>query len=242
MRRALLDAGYVVLAVDYPGYGASPLPAPITELAAWDPLPTARAALQVLRTMPEVNGIVTIGHSMGTTDAMRLLSTESQLLGTMVFGAALPDPSKDEFWYGRFHTDRRMRTRLPRELVQEIRRQFQDKGRPVSTLSPDHAPIVFVRFGVESVDTAATRDTLYNAIPGHKMVWDLTNFTHYFNTEHVAGVIVGDTQTIHMLTSWFRLLAGFLHEDDGFDSFCAQVSYCHRGEGKTTVIQDSRSS
>ena len=46
--QALLEAGLVVLSVDHPGYGRSPLPSGDAGLAGWDPLPTERAGLAAL--------------------------------------------------------------------------------------------------------------------------------------------------------------------------------------------------
>lgn len=88
IRRALVGAGFVVLAVDHPGYGESPVPHPASDVAAWDPLPTARAALKTLRSRPDVDRLFALGHSMGAADVLRLLSVEPSLHGAVLLGAS----------------------------------------------------------------------------------------------------------------------------------------------------------
>jgi hypothetical protein len=82
-RRALRDAGFVVLAVDHPGFGESPSPNPGARLAEWDPLPTAAAALDLLREDESVGIVIAVGHSMGTADVFRLLASPYSLDGVI---------------------------------------------------------------------------------------------------------------------------------------------------------------
>lgn len=207
LRRALLGAGFVVLSLDHPGFGESPAPSLDADVGAWDPLPTALAALRTLGAVPAVGGIALAGHSMGSTDVLRLLSVKPRLRSAVVFGAALRDPSERvEYWNERFHTDRRMHQRASQGRVFEIRRRFYNNGRIVKTLPEDHAPILFVRFGLEWSDIVATRNALYDAIPGSKMAWDLATSTHYFSSHGGAGLVVGDTRVTRALTSRLRLL------------------------------------
>jgi len=210
LRRALLDAGFVVLSVDHPGYGESHAPSVDADIVAWDPMPTVLAALKTLRATKGVDGIFAFGHSLGATDVLRLSSVEPMLRGAAIFGAALGESIESgeiaEYWYKRFHTDRRMNNWLTRERFLEIGNRFYDEGRLVKALHPDHAPILFVQFGFEHSNIAATRDALYDAIPGRKMRWDLVNSTHYFSSHKVAGLVIGDTQVARSLASRLRLL------------------------------------
>jgi pimeloyl-ACP methyl ester carboxylesterase len=202
LRRALLNAGLVVLAVDHPGFGESPAPSPVADLAAWDPLPTELSALETLRATPGVEGILAIGHSMGVGDVLSLLHTTPQLLGAVLFGGGLNGLSeRDPYWYTRFHTDRRMRERLSLERFHEIGDRFYNQGKKAETLPLDHAPILFVRFGLEYPNIVASRDLLYERIPGRKTIWDLVKSTHYFNSFGSAGLVIGDTRTISQLAS-----------------------------------------
>lgn len=212
LRRALLQAGFVVLTIDHPGYGESPVPSSDGGVGVWDPLPTALAAFKTLRSNPDVGRIIAVGHSMGANDVLRLLSVEKQVAGAVVFGAGLPDgKAQDEYWYERFHRDRRMQRRISRNLVLWIRHRFYDNGHLVQNLPLDHPPIEFVRFGFEHSNIKAKRDRLYEAIPGAKTLWDLSDSTHYFNSIKVGDVIIGDTHVTRLLASRFRLLNAELH-------------------------------
>jgi pimeloyl-ACP methyl ester carboxylesterase len=210
LRRTLLDAGFVVLSVDHPGYGESPIPAPKGDLNAWDPLPTDLAALRTLRNIKVVdeNRILVLGHSAGTYEVFRLLRTLPNIKNAVAFGASLNDPKeRDEYWYERFHSDRGMQDRIPRKLFDEIRSRFYDNGRAVTTLNPAHPPVVFVRFGLEWPHLAATRDILFQSIPGRKHLLDIDGSSHYFNSFDIANLLVGDTSVPRLLSSTFRLLA-----------------------------------
>jgi pimeloyl-ACP methyl ester carboxylesterase len=229
LRHALLDAGFIVLSVDHPGYGESPTPNPHADIVSWDPLPTALAALKTLRATADVDAVLAIGHSMGTTDVLRLLSVTPELRAAVLFGASWGDSSqgdpseKDaEYWYERFHSDRRMREHLSEDRVLEIRKRFYEDGRFAQALSPAHAPILFVRFGFEGPDIIATRDVLYDAIPGRKMAWDFAESTHYFSSYEAAHLVVGDTRVTRSLASWFRVLASEF-PDVGERTWPAQV-------------------
>ncbi|MCC7146392.1 MAG: alpha/beta fold hydrolase [Phycisphaeraceae bacterium] len=200
MRRALLEAGFVVLSVDHPGYGQSPTPALDAPGEQWDPLPTATAAVQWLSKQPNVGGIIVVGHSMGCTDVLRLLVAGAKVDGAVLCGAGLKDSSRDEYWYGRFHADRRLPSgSLSREKVQEIRGRYYDNLVLAGQIDSTHPPVLFVRFGLEHENLVATRDQLYQAIPGVKEDWTLEGFTHYLSSFGNLGIVVGNARaTGHM--------------------------------------------
>ena len=208
VRRALLDAGFAVLAVDEAGFGESPVPTSPSDIAAWDPLPTALAAFDTLSATTGVEGILALGHSMGASSVFRLLASGAKLDGAILFGAALPDADEqDEYWYERFHSDRGLRQQLSPQLVKGIRESFGDNGRLALALPADHAPILFVRFGEEWPNIVVTRDLLYQAIPGRKRIWDLANSTHYFSAHRALDLMVGDTRVTRRLVARLRQLA-----------------------------------
>lgn len=114
---------------------------------------------------------------------------------------------RSDYWYKRFHTDRGMGGWLSPERVHEISGRFYDHIPYVHALSPEHASILFVRFEFEWPDVAATRNALYDMIPGRKTVWDLAGSTHYFSSYNLAGVVIGDTRVTRSFASRLRLLA-----------------------------------
>jgi pimeloyl-ACP methyl ester carboxylesterase len=210
VRRALRDAGFVVLSVDHPGYGESPILGVKSDVNTWDPLPTDLAALRTLRNMKMVDKkrILVLGHSAGTYEVFRLLRSLPDVVGAVVFGASLNYPKeRDEYWYERFHSDRRMQVRIPRGLFEQIRTRFYDNGRAVPEMDPRHAPVLFARFELEWPYLAATRAIVYKAIPGRKALWDIDSSSHYFNSFEVGNLVVGDTKMIRLLSSKLRILA-----------------------------------
>jgi pimeloyl-ACP methyl ester carboxylesterase len=206
VRRALLDAGFVVLSLDHPGFGESSLPAPLTDIAAWDPMPTALAALEALRSMPGISKVYLLGHSMGSGDVLRVLGVERDVAGALLFGAGFLDPTeREEYWHRRFHADRRMTEYLPPGLLTQIR-QYYDLKPLVDALPPDHAPVVFGRFARDWLNIEAGRGPLYDAIPGPKRDWTLSNSHHYFNSHKWGFMVLADTDVVQDLLGTFRRL------------------------------------
>ena len=203
LRRALVDAGVAVLALDHPGHGETPVPAVDAPVEAWDPLPNALAALTWLRQTSGAVRVIAVGHSLGATDVLRLLASGAKVNGAMLFGAGLRGPSDhDDYWYGRFHTDRRMTKTISRETWREIRDRYYDPSVFQAHLPGDHPPIRFVKFDKEHDNVVATRDAYYDALSAPKSMWEFES-DHYFNTNAHAGLIIAD------MTVAFDLQAGF---------------------------------
>lgn len=205
-RRALLDAGFVVLAIDHPSFGESPHPKPGAPVAAWDPLPTARAAFDALQARPDVtDAIIAVGHSMGAEDVMRLISDGAALDRALLFGGAA-----DEF--GREHPEdyetfvrrRRIVGQLPRRLFEQIRACYYHKALTAALMPPSHPPITFVDFGIDWPDVVAKRDRLYAVIPGQKTRRMLEISTHYFSAAHARDLLIGDVRVTRRLRDIFR--------------------------------------
>src|SRR5262245_12848262 len=163
VRRALLEAGLVVLSVDHPGYGASPVPPADSDLSAWDPLPTGEAALLALRKVSGVEGVIVVGHLTGAIDALRLLAADRTLSGAVLLGPEFPDRQRETgtLGYSRFHSDRGMEKRISWRLYRRISRSFYDPEETVARLPAVHAPLLFVTFEEDDESTAAARDRLY---------------------------------------------------------------------------------
>jgi pimeloyl-ACP methyl ester carboxylesterase len=210
LRRALVEAGFVVLAVDHPGYGQSPTPEVGAGIEVWDPLPSALEALERLGSTSGVEEIVLVGHSMGCTDVLRVLGTGPKVRKAILFGANLPSNTERdvEYWYRRFHSDRWMSDRIPMSDYREIRRRYSDSRAAVQALPRDHGPILFVRFGREHADIMDTRDEYYALIPGSKALWVFEDSTHYFSVRSlVHGLMVGNTRISRRLADRLAAVA-----------------------------------
>jgi len=198
LRRSLLGAGYVVLSVDHPGYGASPAPGADASLEAWDPGPTGLAAIRAIRRVAGVQRVVVIGHSMGCGDVLRVLAQGESIQAAILFGAGLrPAASWNDYWSERFRRDRRLDDSFPAERVRQIDARWyrsEDMLAALASARVPGTPLTFAQFGFEHRDNERLRDVYYAMLPEPKRVWVLENATHYFNTLNLGEIVVGDTR------------------------------------------------
>lgn len=196
IRRALVKAGYEVLAVDHPGFGESPHPGAGALASAWDPMPHIRAARQAL----EHKHVIVVGHEMGCAGALAALKEGLADKAFLLSGA--PTSQKLEYWYDRFHAERGMEQRVPKELFEDIWK-FYDTLSLAWALPKDHGPVVFVQFEHERTDVEKTRATLYSAIPGKKSTVDFDS-THALDAFGAQGVVIGSAPTTARLVDLLR--------------------------------------
>ncbi|MBP7146389.1 MAG: alpha/beta fold hydrolase [Acidobacteria bacterium] len=214
LRRALLEAGFAVLSLDRPGYGASPLPRHRAAAGDWDVSTAQAEAIEALSLVPGVERVFVVGHSLGGRDALRLIGLAPKVAGIVTFGAAATgdSPADEAYWYERFHADQRIHERLPRALFHEVYKRDFAFLEMIHALPPVHAPVLFVRFGHDNPDVEASRDMLFDAIPGPRVAWDFLPSTHYFNALGRAGIVLGDTRTARIAA---RRLAEFAASTPG---------------------------
>ncbi len=212
LRRALLDAGFGVLSVDHPGYGASPAPPVEAEIEAWDPLAHQLAGLDWLERRSEVTSVqVLAGHSMGTIDALRLLGAMPDPAVTFLFGLGLGDGAeRDDYWLERFHTDRRLSDRLSEAQWRAIQERYYNFYSAIEGLPSDHPRIVFVEFGWEWENLRNSRDPAFQAIPGAKERWTLPHSSHYFSAFNWYGLLAADAGVIRSVSKGLRERSGDL--------------------------------
>lgn len=206
LRRALVDAGYTVLAVDHAGFGQSPAPAIDAPLDAWDPMAADLAALARLRSEPGVRSVIAVGHSMGTQDAVRLVAQEDIALA-ILFGAADTPRRDEDYSYMRFHRDRGLSDTLPRARWEEITLRFYDWSRVLDQLTAGHPLVIFGVLEHEWPNLKTWRMPTYNRIPEPARLWTVQGASHYFSSSEISGVVVGDTRVSNELVEGFRQVA-----------------------------------
>ncbi len=208
VRRALLMAGYVVVSVEHPGYGQIPHPSIDAPVEAWDPLPTGLAALSLLRD-ENITSVTAIGHSLGCMDVLRLVTadaaTDSVIDRAVLMGAGMSDgDDRDEYWYRRFHKDRRMKDRLPMDTYRAIIERFYTRQTAALALPDDHAPIDYLVFEHDHADLARTRTALFDLISPPRRWLQLDDSGHYFNAFDFGPILIADTRIARNLSHLFK--------------------------------------
>lgn len=204
LQGALLRAGYDVLSVDHPGFGASATPPAGAGWNAWDPTLGAHEALSFLhaRTRADPSNTIVVGHSMGVDVALKLAADGAPVGAVYLWGGSLDRPSPN--WVRGFHQGRNLPCCLPAESMNRIRDAFYGGGdRFAAALPRNHAPVHFVRFGIEHADVTRDREPLYAAITEPKTLCDFGSVSHYFNTLAVRGFVLIDTLTLRRTAEMF---------------------------------------
>jgi len=205
LQGALLRAGYDVLAVDHPGFGASAAPAPTAGWRAWDP---AFGALQALRYLQSQQGAdlretIIVGHSMGVDVALKLAADGAHASDVYLWGGSLDRPYGPN-WLSGFHRERNLPCCLPTAVTDRLRAEFYGGGDHfAAALPPNHAPVHFVRFGLEHADVTHARELLYASIPEPKQLCDFDDVSHYFNTLSLRGFVLINTRTLRETAAIF---------------------------------------
>jgi hypothetical protein len=185
---ALMRAGYDVVSVDHPGYGATPLPNPDADWKAWDPTICPARALEYLRSgrFARAPGAIVVAHSMGVDVALGWIAERggAGIQAEYLFGGSIDRPRDPESgWIKEFLQQRGAPCCMSLQTLRRVRDQFYSGAdRFALALPPDHPVIHFVRFGMEYDDVARVRELLYTDIPPPKTLNDLAGVTHYFNT------------------------------------------------------------
>jgi pimeloyl-ACP methyl ester carboxylesterase len=203
------------LSPDHIGFGQSPTPGQDADIAEWDPLPTAAAAVDWLSAQSEVSSVVVVGYAMGAGDALRVLPVVPDIDAVILLGAsAIPSIEYNRFWYESFHSDRGISWRLPEEDYGEILRRFYDMMGMASALPESHPPILFINFEHELDIVLSRRDVLIAATGGCKSVLEFPDTTHYMDMIDVVGLTLGDTRATQQLSEKMIRFSSSLAEWD----------------------------
>jgi pimeloyl-ACP methyl ester carboxylesterase len=194
LQGALVRAGYDVISIDHPGYGATPLPNANADWKAWDPTICPAQALNSLQSEAapgdsanhaRARRTIVVAHSMGVDVALALgVSRGADIQAEYLFGGSIDRPKDpDNGWIKEFFQQRRTPCCMSLPTIRRVRDEFYSGAdRFALALPPDHPVVHFIRFGIEYDDVALIRDRLYADIPPPKTVCDLSGVTHYFNT------------------------------------------------------------
>jgi pimeloyl-ACP methyl ester carboxylesterase len=200
LQGALLRAGFDVLSVDHPGYGASAHPPASADWTAWDPRIGLREALAYARSLPSQKSapITLVGHSMGVDTTLMWLDEGLPVKDVYLFSGAITRPpdsvqAESELW----HAQRNMSCCIDPVVMSQIRSHFYaDASVYAQALPADHPPLHFTRSGIEYADVAEDREILYPVLTAPKEVCDLPGVTHYMNTLSIRRSTVLDTAAI----------------------------------------------
>ena len=187
LQGALMRAGYDVISIDHPGYGATPLPGANADWKAWNPAICPAQTLNYLHSRNNARppATIVVAHSMGVDVALSLGANQGAgIQAEYLFGGSIDRPrDPDNGWVKEFFQQRRTPCCMSLQTIRRVRDEFYSGAdRFALALPPDHPVVHFVRFGIEYEDVAHVRDALYTDIPPPKTVCDLPGITHYFNT------------------------------------------------------------
>ena len=127
LQGALLRAGFDVMTVETPGYGASPRPSADATLDAWDPTVGPREALAYIHASRRTNSTYTIivGHSMGTDIALHWLKSGVTAQEAYLFSGTIAGPPLSAADAAKlFHQERRIPCCMPDQTVEQINDRF----------------------------------------------------------------------------------------------------------------------
>ncbi len=221
LQGALMLAGYDVLSVDHPAFGASRMPDP-SDWTQWDPTIGPKLALRYLSAIgTRGSELILAGHSMGVDVALKLLLDGAAVSRVYLFGGSLDHATAPEArWIRAFYNDRRLPCCVPVATLRSIRDHFYSGADRFTLALPGAHPVVhFIRFGVEYEDVARDRDPLYATISAPKTACDLDGMSHYFNTLSIGELVLVDTRTVIRT-------AGLL---GGSDATCAAAAAPRQG-------------
>ena len=190
---SLLRLDIKAYGVDHPGFGESP--APVGEAAphAWNPAKLT-AAVEAEMTQSGCKQRYVLGHSQGTTEALRLLTQgQHNYAAVVVMGAGLYEEGAagEQYWYDRFHTDRRLSERIPFEDWRSVRDRYYRneaycKTSPSAEQRDYSKPLLYLVFSNEHANLVRTRERLWSCLDYPNGQRQEFNSGHYLNSAKIG--------------------------------------------------------
>ena len=207
MGRAARHAGLRLFAVDHPGFGASPPPSSDASADTWNPEHLTSSVLKQMQ-LSGCKDTLVIGHSQGVTEALRLFTERApDISSVLVFGGGLylEDKEREEYWHGRFHSDRGIANsdRISREnwkLIRDLYYLNQEycadtesgKSYQASLNQPNDdysKSLHFVQFEREHDNLVATRNQLFKCLAYPDVELHTLPTDHYLDSLQIGSMV-----------------------------------------------------
>ena len=213
----LADAGFLVLALDFAGYGDSDDPYALGAEDALDAVRDVRAALDFLERLPAASGAVTLlGHSMGAIEAMAVGLTDPRIGSVVALGPPRRTAEVLATEEGRrYHWDRIRRTYdsvyhrpmpawFTRERFLALKARRDIEAFRTEWAEPGHVPLLLADGEREPVaDREYLRSYAMRVGPPSRYV-TVADADHYLNSGRIGSLIYYDRAAVATLVSELR--------------------------------------
>lgn len=221
LARRLADAGFLVLALDFAGFGDSGDPYALGTEEALDGARDVRAALDAIEALPAAAGAVTlIGHSMGAIEAMEVGLSDRRVGAVVAIGPPRRTAEILASEAGRdYHWDRIRRTYdsvyhrpmpawFTRERFLALKARRDIEAYAGRWAADGHVPILLVDGAREEAkDRLYLRGYAARMRPPSRYV-TLNDADHYLNSGRIGRVIYYDRAAVATLVGEIRRLGG----------------------------------
>lgn len=222
MAKKLAERGYLILTIDFTGFGESDDPFHLEVQGALDRDRDVDASLEYLSSLDELNGeeIYLIGHSMGASPAMRLGAQDPRVAGIIAIGPSrrvatrMADPLDREYWWGRAQKTRRQvyGKPFPVWFTKEkwLERSMRwDIGRYLPLFSQAaHAPLLLIDGELENEKDKLYLQNYSKKLTGNTKHITISGSDHYSNSLGVMGFHIYDlkamNQTVSEILQWMQ--------------------------------------
>lgn len=217
LARRLADAGFLVLALDFAGYGDSDDPYALGTEEALDGRRDVRAALDAIELLPDAAGPVTlVGHSMGAIEAMAVGLSDRRVGAVVAFGPPRRTAEILATEAGRtYHWDRIRRTYdsvyhrpmpawLTRERFLALKARRDIEAYAGDWAADGHVPLLLVDGARERAeDREYLRGYAARVGPPSRYV-TLDDADHYLNSGRIGEVVYYDRAAVAALVGEIR--------------------------------------
>ena len=217
MAPKLAQRGYVVLSIDFRGFGDSEDPHRLETFADLDFVHDLSSALSALSKLEEVNSsrLFVIGHSFGAGVALAagirdfrskaiVSISPPRLARELFFAPGAPSP---DFPQVRISSRMELPELIPRELIDPI---FKDYIAETVLDYPEHPPILFIDGAEEPQDELDFLQKVYEEMTSPKDYITIPKADHYFGTKFEQKYREGVTYNEEVMNDLIAKINGWL--------------------------------